>query len=315
MVRDLLLVAVGLVALTIAADRLVSAAARLARTWGLSPVLIGAVLIGMGTSLPEMLVSGLAAARPGGLDLAVSNVVGSNLANLSLVLGIAALISPLAGGTPVIRREGLVMLAGSAVLAALAWNGSLTLTEGAVLTAGMVLALLVIARWALTGADPEVTREVEELLGDAPVVPRREVLVGSLSLLVTLAGARLLVAGAEGLARDLGVSEAVIGMTLVAVGTSLPEIATAVAAARRRESDLVLGNVVGSNLFNALAVGGVSALLGAGAIAADLRPSLATMLGVTLLAALLIVTRDRLVRWEGAALVVAYPGLMVAALA
>lgn len=315
MVRDLLLVAAGLVALTVAADRPVSAAARLARIWGLSPVLIGAVLIGMGTSLPEMLVSGLAATRPGGLDLAVSNVVGSNLANLSLVLGMAALISPLAGGTPIIRREGLLMLAGSAVLAALAWNGSLTLTEGAVLAAGMVLALLVIARWALTGADPEVTREVEELLGDSTVVPRREELIGSLSLLVTLAGARLLVTGAEGLARDLGVSEAVIGMTLVAVGTSLPEIATAVAAARRRESELVLGNVVGSNLFNALAVGGVSALLGAGAIAADLRPSLGAMLGVTLLAALLIATRDRLVRWEGAALVVAYPGLMVAALA
>lgn len=310
MLLDLALVAAGVVLLTVAADRLVVAAARLSRAWGLSPILIGAVVVGLGTSLPEMLVSAIAAARPGGLDLAVSNVVGSNIANLALVLGVSVLLSPIAGQLPVLRREGLTMLGGSLLLVGVVWDGALSALDGWILLGGLAAALALIWRWAGRSTSPDVTAEVDEMLGGAGR-PGREAAIGVATLLLTLAGARLLVVGAEGIAVDLGVPEAVIGLTLVAIGTSLPELATAVAAARRRENDLVLGNVLGSNLFNALGVAGVAGVVGGGALTADFRVGLAAMIGVAVVAGLLAATGDRLRRGEAAALLAAYPLLLV----
>lgn len=312
MLLDFSLVAAGVVLLTVAADRLVVSAARLSRTWGLSPILIGAVVVGLGTSLPEMLVSALAAARPGGLDLAVSNVVGSNIANLALVLGVSVLLSPITGQLPVLRREGMAMLGGSVLLAVLVWNGELSVVEGWVLAGGLAAALVLLWSWARRSAAPEVSAEVDEMLGE-DVRPGREAVIGVVTLLLTLAGARLLVVGAEGIAVDLGVPEAVIGFTLVAIGTSLPELATAVAAARRHENDLVLGNVLGSNLFNALGVAGVAGVIGGGTLTADFRVGLALMVGVSVVAGVLAATGDRLRRIEGAILLAAYPLLLLAA--
>lgn len=308
MLLDLGFVVAGLALLTFSADRFVVSAARLSRFWGLSPILIGAVVVGLGTSLPEMLVSGLAAAEPGGLDLALGNVVGSNIANLTLVLGISTLVSPMVGQRRIIRREGVAMLAGSGLLAALAWNGDLIFAEGAVLAGGMIVALILLYRWSLVdAANGQLEVEFEELGDGRPIRPGVEVVVGIGALALTLVGARLLVDGAQGVAGALGISGGLIGLTLVAVGTSLPELATGIAAARRHENDLVVGNVLGSNLFNALAVGGVSGMIGNGLFDADFRLSLVAMLAISAVAGVLTFTRNRLERWEGALLLAAYP--------
>ncbi len=304
-------VLVGLLLLTFAADRLVVAAARLSRLWGLSPILIGAVVVGLGTSLPEMLVSGLAAARPGGMDLALGNIVGSNVANLSLVLGTSVMLSPIVGQRLVLKREGMLMLLGSVLLSALAWNNQLGIVEGVVLAVSLLIALGLMTYWSRVGSDAEVAAEVDEFTGGQTIRPAVEAVFGLGSLALTLIGARLLVSGAEEIALELGISEAVIGLTLVAIGTSLPELATALAAARRKENDIVLGNVLGSNLFNALGVGGVAGMVGNSSFTADFRGPLVAMLGVSLLAGLLALAGNRLDRWKGAVLLVTYPLVVI----
>lgn len=307
---DLLSVAGGLVLLTIAADRLVVAAARLGKALGLSAILIGAVVVGLGTSLPEMLVSGIAAARPGGLDLALGNIVGSNVANLGLVLGVSVLLSPIHKPRLILKREGVLVLLGSLVLAVFAWNGALGAVEGTFLGAGLVAALGLMVFWGRRDAvrDPGV----DDLVGDEEIKPAIEGLFGLASLGLTLLGARLLVAGAEAVARELGVSEALIGLTLVAIGTSLPELATAVAAARRNENDLVVGNLLGSNLFNALGVGAVAGIVGGGSLAASFRGPVAVMVGITVLTGMLAFWgEDNLTKREGIILLVSYPLVLV----
>lgn len=308
---SVLQVLAGLALLTFAADRLVVAAARLSRAWGLSPILIGAVVVGLGTSLPEMLVSGVAAGREGGLDLALGNIVGSNVANLSLVLGTSVLLAPIVGQRLVLKREGALMLLGSLLLTALAWNNALSLAEGTILGIGLLAALSLMVYWSRVGANGEVAAEVDEMVGTESFRPGVEsvILIGSLGM--TLLGAQLLVTGAEEVAVALGVSEAVIGLTLVAVGTSLPELATALAAARRRENDIVLGNVLGSNLFNALGVGGVAGIVGNGAFIEDFRGPLVTMIGVSVLAGVLAITGNRLDRWQGGVLLISYPLVLI----
>lgn len=306
---DLSLIAIGqvvggLILLTFAADRLVLAAARLSRRSGLSPVLIGAVVVGLGTSLPEMLVSGLAAAEPNGMDLALGNIVGSNIANIALVLGLSVMLRPIVGQGAILRREGGLMMLGMVALAALTWDGVLSLGDGVLLGVGLIVALALLVVWSRShGAGIDL----EEIGRDEDIRPAVEAVFGVGSLGLTLLGAQLLVTGAEEVAASLGVSGAVIGLTLVAVGTSLPELATALAAARRGENDLVLGNVLGSNLFNALGVGGVAGIVGTGALQADFRPSLLIMLAIAVLAGVLATIGNRLDRWQGAVLLACYP--------
>jgi cation:H+ antiporter len=294
----------GLVLLTFAADRLVLAAARLSKRWGVSPILIGAVVVGLGTSLPEMLVSGLAAADPGGLDLAMGNIIGSNVANISLVLGLSVVLSPIRGQGRILRREGVLMLIGLVAMTALAWDGALTAGDGALLAVGLALALALLVVWSrLDGADIDLA----EIGRDEDIRPGVEAIFGLGSLGLTLLGAQLLVTGATEVARGLGVSQALIGLTLVAVGTSLPELATALAAARRNENDLVLGNVLGSNLFNALGVGGVAGIVGDRAFPTNFNSSMLVMIGVAVLAGVLATIGNRLDRWQGAVLLATYP--------
>jgi cation:H+ antiporter len=309
-VVDVFFVLAGLVLLTVAADRLVVAAARLGKAFGLSAVLIGAVVVGLGTSLPEMLVSGIAAARPGGLDLALGNIVGSNVANLGLVLGVSVMISPIHQPRAVFKREGALVLIGSVVLGLSGFNGVLGAVEGTLLALGLVVALGLMVFWARRDAtaDPGV----EDLIGTEVIATGTEALFGLGSLGLTLLGARLLVVGAEAVAVAMGVSEAVIGMTLVAVGTSLPELATAVAAARRHENDLVVGNLLGSNLFNAVGVGAIAGIVGDGSLVADFRGPLTAMVAVTVLTGVLAFAgEDALSRREGAVLLLCYPLVLV----
>lgn len=310
MLTDILFILAGFALLSFAADRLVVAAARIAAKFGLSTVLIGAVVVGLGTSLPEMLVSGLAAARPGGIDFALGNIVGSNVANLALVLGVSALISPIARQPRTITREGGLMLLGSVLLAGLAFNNTLNRAEGAILAVGLVGALAIIVHWSRTGAVADLDIEVE-YQDTSNINTGREAFLAVVSLSLTLLGADLLVRGARAVAETVGISDAVISLTLVAIGTSLPELATAVAAARRNENDLVLGNVLGSNIFNALGVGGVAGIVGNAATSASFQRPLIVMLAVTVLTGVLALTTKELGRREGAILLITYPLILL----
>jgi cation:H+ antiporter len=279
--------------LTAGADRFVLAAARLSRLWGLSPILIGALVVGMGTSAPEFLVSVVAAAG-GGIDLAVGNVIGSNVANLSLVLGATALVSPMAGHIQTLRREGFLMLGAVALLAVVVWNQSLTTTEGIVLLVAMALAALVLIRWARQDVEGArtVKAELDEMTFDSGRAnPRFEIIIGIVALLATLGGAEMLVRGAQEIATRLDLSEGFIGLTLVA---------------RRNENDLVVGNLLGSNVFNSLAVAGGAAVVGGGTLVTGFRTGLLFMVGVAAFAGILTATGNKLVRWEGFALLVVY---------
>lgn len=312
----------GLVVLGLASDRFVVAAAGLARALQIQPVLIGVVVVGIGTSMPEAVVSGLAAAR-GEVDLALGNLAGSNLANLSLVLGLAAVIMPLTVSSRVVRREAPFSVAACLLFGVLAWDG-LSAVDGVVLLAFVAVALTVNvrgARRAPAETEAELVEEVgeflaveEEVIGlpevDAagPVSGRRWAARAVVALVAVVLGAQLLVYGASTGARQLGVSEAVIGLTLVAVGTSLPEIVTALAAARRGEDELIVGNVLGSNLFNSTAVAGVVGLLGGSAVSepTQVHGSLLVMGLVVVLAALFMGRRLSVVRSEGLVLLGVY---------
>jgi cation:H+ antiporter len=313
MLTALLLLLTGLVLLTLAADRFVLAAARLSKALGLSPVLIGALVIGLGTSAPELLVSALASGR-GEIDLALGNVVGSNTANMTLVLGSTALVGPVVSRLSTMRREGALMFGSLVVFSLLLWNLSLSRLEGAGLFLGMVVAAVVLVRWAQRDAEMGRGPVPAEPGGDE-VEPRVgvEALVGLGTLALTLLGAELLVRGASRLAVELGISAAFVGLVIVSVGTSLPELATAMAAARRNQTDLILGNVLGSNLFNTLMVAGTAALIGPGSVDLSFRNALVFMVGSGVGAGIFVVTRRRLVRWEGAVLLAVFIAFVAAA--
>lgn len=311
MLIALALLIAGLALLTVGADRLVLSAARVSTRLGLSPILIGALVIGVGTSAPELLVSVVAALR-GTLDLAVGNIVGSNVANLSLVVGSAAIISPVVSRVETLRREGGLMMVGTLVFAAFAWNHLLSRPEGAILLAAMGVGVWLVIRWARAdrrGA-AEIEAEVAEMEGPIRSIPF-EVTIGVVSIAATLAGAEMLVRGAKTLADLLSLSDGFVGLTIVAVGTSLPELATALAAARRREGDLVVGNVLGSNMFNSLLVAGSAALAGPGALVGDFRFPLVAMVVVSVLAGVFARSGQRVVRLEGVALLAAFAILVV----
>lgn len=300
--------------MTLAADRFVLAASRLSRALGLSPILIGALVIGLGTSAPEMLVSSLAAGR-GEIDIAVGNVIGSNTANLTLVLGATALVTPLVSRLRTIRREGGLMFLAMAAVTVLLWDLHISRLEAGALLLGMVGAGYLLVRWARLDAargigEAAAAAAAAEQQSEQDVRIGVEALIGLGALLLTLGGAEALVRGASRLATELGISAAFVGLVIVSVGTSLPELATAMAAARRNETDLVLGNVVGSNLFNSLAVLGIAGLAGPGDVAGEFNGVMILMMAAGAIAGLLVATGRRLVRWEGAVMLAMFLALI-----
>jgi cation:H+ antiporter len=306
---DALMLVGGLVLLTFAADRFVLGAAQLSTALRVSPVLIGAIVIGFGTSAPEFVVTILATLQ-GAQDLAFGNVVGSNTANMLLVLGAAGLVHPLAVETATLRRELPLMLLAVFLLAFATYNRMVTTIDALLLLVGAVAVIGWIVKVGLSDreAAERLSAEVAEYdHGSSPAVGR-SVIIAVLGLIGTLAGAQLLVRGATGIAEGIGLSEAVIGLTVVAIGTSLPELVTAVAAARRRETDLVVGNILGSNIFNALPVAGVAGLLDTVALDPAFVPNLIFMLAACLLAAVFLRTGHRLGRREGAVLLLLFIG-------
>lgn len=309
MALSILGIVVGLAVLAVAADQFVLGATRIAAHLRVSTVVIGAVVIGFGTSAPELVVSVLAGLR-GSLDLAVGNIVGSNVANLSLVLGVAALIVPIGVTWPVLKREAPLALGMVVLFAVLLQNGTLGPVDAALLALGLVVALsATLLSAARQTGDADLQASVEELLepGTRPSLPKESVRT-LLGLLATLGAAQVLVVSASDVARAIGLSEAFIGLTIVAIGTSLPELATAVQAARRQETDLLIGNLLGSNIFNVGAVGTAAALAGAGqpVDASITGLGVVLMVGVALLATIFMFSGRRVARPEGFVLLALY---------
>jgi cation:H+ antiporter len=300
-------VVLGLAVLTYAADQFVVGAARLATALRLSTVVIGAVVIGFGTSAPELVVSALAAGQ-GSLDLAVGNIVGSNVANLTLVLGVAALATPIVVHSTVLKREAPLSLLAVIAFAVLV-QGGVSAVEGTILLVLLLVSLtIIVVSSRREGGDERLGSEVEEFLDGATPSTGKEIVRTLLGLLGTLGAAQLLVLSATEIARGLGLSEAFIGLTVVAIGTSLPELATAVQAARKDETDLIVGNLLGSNLFNSAAVGATAAFAGAGQVADPTitGPAVALMVTVAVVATIFMVTGRQVQRTEGGILLAAY---------
>lgn len=298
-----LLAVAGLAVLVVSSGRFVAGAAGLSLRLRVPPVVVGAVVIGFGTSAPELLTSGLAAAE-GSHDIAVGNVVGSNVANLTLVLGVLAVTAAPAITSQVLRRE--VPLAVAGMLAFAATLQRLERWSALALLVAFVAVMIVLLR-ASRVSDDALADDVERELDRRARRPTRSlVLECGAALLGTVAGAQLLVSGAVSVAESLDVGEGLIGFTLVALGTSAPEIVTSVQAARRGEPDLAIGNVFGSNLFNSLAIGGIVGLISPGDVADGLIVTAWCAVGAGVLVGGLMRSGRRLVRWEGVLLLGSY---------
>jgi cation:H+ antiporter len=250
---------IGLAILFKSGTWLVDGSASLARSLNLSPVVVGAVVLGFGTSAPELVVSTIAAWR-GNPALGVGNIVGSNVANLSLILGCAALITTVELPPSVVRRQAPLSIASVAVFALFVMDGRLTRTDGGILSALLIATIVYLVR---SPADTvELVRSPSDTV-EVELSVRRGLLIASTGLVGVLAGAQFAVSGATTLAEKWGLSGGFIGFSLVAVGTSLPELVTVIVAARKKETGLIIGNLFGSNVFNSLAVAGAMGLVGA----------------------------------------------------
>ena len=264
MLLGLVFSVVGLVVLSLAADQFVRGAARLAVVLRMTPIVVGAIVVGFGTSAPEMLVSGVAAAN-GRLDIGVGNIIGSNVANISLVLGAASFVAVVPVSGSVVRRDAAISVAAVGIFALLV-QGELGRLEGLLFLAALCAWFVLVLRGArTTGAEPDMD-DLSEIVGEDPPALGIETLRTVVSLALVAASAYILVEGAQRVADALNLSGGFVGYTMVAVGTSAPELVTAVAAARQRETELLVGNLLGSNVFNSLAVGGVIALVGPGPV-------------------------------------------------
>lgn len=242
------------------ADRFVEGAAATASHAGMPPLLVGMLIVGFGTSAPEMVVSALAAAD-GSPELALGNALGSNITNTGLILGLTALIAPIAVQSTVIRRELPLLLLISLFVGLLLWDGVLSRSEAGALLLGFVGLIAWTLYTGLRNRTDSLAGEIDQELIAHPMTPQRARLWLVLGLVLLVASSRILVVSAVTLAEGFGVSELIIGLTIVAFGTSLPELAASVIAARRGEHDIAIGNVVGSNMFNLLAVVGIAGLI------------------------------------------------------
>jgi cation:H+ antiporter len=295
-----LLFVVGLLGLFFGGEYLVRGASSIARRFGISPLVIGLTIVGFGTSAPEMLVS-VNAALAGQPAIAIGNILGSNIANILLILGLSAVIAPLIIPARRLARDLAFMLLATGVIWVMLLDGMVTRIEGGVLLAGLAVFLVMAFS---SGSVPQVDDRLETSVAKATLMT-----VGGLVLLVI--GAHFLVDSATTIARTLGISEAVIGLTIVAVGTSLPELATSVIAAYRRQTEIAVGNIVGSNIFNIFGILGVTALIAP--IPSEARFAMIDMpwvAGTAIGLSVLSVWLGGLPRVAGVALLAAYGGYL-----
>lgn len=301
-----LLLAAGLALLVLGGDVLVRGAVALAARLGVSPLLVGLTVVGFGTSTPE-LVTSIDAALSGAPGIAVGNVIGSNIANVLLILGVGAVIFPIAVSPAAFRRDGAAVVLASLAATAVLLIGTISRPAGLLLFAGLAVYIFVAYRLERAADGP-----VEETAPPAPAGALwRPALLTLVGIAITIAGARMLVSSATTLALAWGVSEAVIGLTIVAVGTSLPELVTGIVAALRRQGDIAFGNVVGSNIYNLLGILGLTALVQPVAVPPEIASfDIWVMLAVTAAFALAAVTGWRISRREGALMLAAYAGYL-----
>ncbi len=300
----------GFMLLVWSADRFVEGAAATARHAGMPSLLIGMVIVGFGTSAPEMVVSAMAA-LDGSPTLALGNALGSNITNTGLILGLTALVSPIAVQSKIVRRELPLLLLISLVTGLLLWNGALSRLEALGLLAGFFALIGWSIAEGLRNRHDPLASEVEQELEAHAMPLGRAVFWLVAGLLLLIVSSRVLVYGAVSIAGALGISELIIGLTVVALGTSLPELAASVIAARRGEHDIAIGNIVGSNMFNLLAVIGIAgAIHPLSSIAAEvLYRDWLTMVGLTLLLLVMafgFVGQGRINRLEGLVLLGCY---------
>ncbi|WP_240624633.1 calcium/sodium antiporter [Aurantiacibacter odishensis] len=313
-----LLLALGLVLLIAGGELLVRGAVRIAEHLGLSPMLIGLTIVGMGTSMPELAAS-VQAALAGSPGIALGNIVGSNIANLLLILGLAVALSPFAVPRGVLWRDGGTGLVCAAILIAAGYTLGLTRGVGILLVVGMFAYVYLAFRQEKAGAGHGAAYDkalaLEEI--DPALVPsakpKGSIVLAAASLLAGIAlivwGGSLLVDAAITIAASLGVSDEVIGLTVVAVGTSLPELVTSAIAAIKRQGEIALGNVLGSNIYNVLFIGGVTGIVAPTEIPAGiLQTDLLVLLAVSAIVMLFAFTGGRLSRVEGSLLVAGYAG-------
>lgn len=312
------LLVLGLVLLIAGGELLVRGAVRIAEHLGLSPMLIGLTIVGMGTSMPELAAS-VQAALAGSPGIALGNIVGSNIANLLLILGLAVALSPFTVPRGVLWRDGGVGLVCAAVLIAAGYTLGLTRGVGILLVIGMFAYVYLAFRQEKAavghGAAYDKALALEEI--DPALVPSTKpqgsIVLAAASLVagivLIVSGGSLLVDAAITISANLGVSDEVIGLTVVAVGTSLPELVTSAIAAIKRQGEIALGNVLGSNIYNVLFIGGVTGIVAPTEIPASiLNVDLLVLLGVSALVMVFAFTGGRLSRVEGALLVIGYSG-------
>ncbi|MEO0446380.1 MAG: calcium/sodium antiporter [Verrucomicrobiota bacterium] len=304
------LVLVGLAGLIFGADWLVRGSVSAAKMLGVSALLIGLTVVAFGTSAPELFV-GVSLNKDGHSGTAVGNIVGSNICNIVLILGLAAMMRPVRIQRQIVFREMPVLLVASLVMMFFLLDWSLSRVEGGILFGGLLTYLAMTAWKAKKGEETEILKLLEEEVPDKVDRTAKQISISVglilLGIVILSVGAETLKRGALFLAYEWGVPEAIIGLTLIAVGTSLPEIATSVAASLRNHGDLITGNAIGSCIFNVLAVVGLVTLIKPmtgieGLVWADLW----TMFGVLALAIPFMIARWRLGRWEGAALLLIY---------
>lgn len=301
-------VILGLLALILGGELLVRGAVSAAKSFGISPMVIGLTLVGFGTSTPE-LVTSLQAALSGASGIAIGNVVGSNIGNVLLILGLTALLAPLAVAPQALRRDGSVMAAATLLcLAVVLWG-----EVGRLAGLAFIMALALYLSVTLILERRSATQAAEIYAGEAEAVPgpdqRLAVALPTalIGLVVVIFGARFLVSGAVSLAQAAGISETVIGLTIVAIGTSMPELVTSLIAVRRGQGDVALGNVLGSNIFNILGILGITALIQPMAVPAEIiRLDIWVMVGASALLLLFARTGWQIGRREGGIMLAGY---------
>lgn len=313
MVVDSAFVFIGLAILLVAGDLLVRGAVGLAMALRVPALLVSLTIVAFGTSAPEMVVT-INAVLSGASGIALGNIVGSNIANIFLVLGLPALIYPMSAHVDGLRRHAIVMLVATAAFLGIAYGrGAIEFQSGAVLFGGIVAYLLYMGFQAVTGADDPTRDDVAEYTEGDGLSP--QVFMFLIAGLIGLPlGAHLLVSHGASLAASLGVSQDFIGLTIIAFGTSLPELATVVAAALQKKSDIAFGNIIGSNIFNLLAVGGVAGLAGRAAFEPNsLQFELPVMAAAAVIAGFFVFSKRDVGRISGAMMTIAYLGFIALA--
>jgi len=312
MIVAILAIVSGLVLLVWSADRFVEGSALTARHFGMPPLLIGMVIVGFGTSAPEMVVSAISAVQ-GNPGIALGNAYGSNITNIALILGLTAIISPIAVHSQVLRKEIPILTAVTALAAWQIWDGDITRTDALVLLA-VFIALMAWTLWqGMRKETDALGRQLEQELEVREMPIRRAILWLVVGLVLLIVSSRILVWGAVEIARGFGVSDLIVGLTIVAVGTSLPELASSIIAARKQEHDIALGNVLGSNLFNTLAVVGIAGSIHPMTVGPEVLSRDILVMGLLTVSLFVIGygfqgRPGRINRLEGAALLICYVG-------